>query len=264
MAVRKDWPVVAGLLDKGLATMTADERIRIEEKWGVSAAAPVAVAAAGPAAAAPAAPAAGTCSGLKRTAAGPIVGQARASGRRRHRHARPPPVRVKTGQPPSPTPRSNPARARALLDLHGYLDRNGDGWRERPDGSPLLLEVATQPTQAARQLDELMRRDMAALQLRTDFRPATWPEQYKAARAGKLMMWSLSGRAGAPDGIQGLLRYDGAAAGGLGCGGAAHQGGAAQAQHQHGQRQQPQRVAPLQPGNGPCGQQRHHQRLLAL
>jgi ABC-type transport system substrate-binding protein len=56
---------------------------------------------------------------------------------------------------------------------------------------------------------------MAALQLRTDFRPATWPEQYKAARAGKLMMWSLSGRAGAPDGIQGLLRYDGAAAGGL-------------------------------------------------
>ena len=109
----------------------------------------------------------------------------------------------------------DPARARALLDLHGYLDRNGDGWRERPDGSPLLLEVATQPTQAARQLDELMRRDMAALQLRTDFRPATWPEQYKAARAGKLMMWSLSGRAGAPDGIQGLLRYDGAAAGGL-------------------------------------------------
>ena len=85
----------------------------------------------------------------------------------------------------------------------------------RPDGSPLLLQVATQPTQAARQLDELMRRDMAALQLRTDFRPATWPEQYKAARAGKLMMWSLSGRAGAPDGIQGLLRYDGAAAGGL-------------------------------------------------
>ena len=109
----------------------------------------------------------------------------------------------------------DPARARALLDLHGYRDRNGDGWREQPDGSPLLLEIATQPTQTARQLDELMRHDMALLQLRTDFRPATWPEQYKAARAGKLMMWSLSGRAGAPDGIQGLLRYDGAAAGGL-------------------------------------------------
>jgi len=35
MAVRKDWQVVAGLIDKGLATMTTDERIRIEEKWGV-------------------------------------------------------------------------------------------------------------------------------------------------------------------------------------------------------------------------------------
>ena len=35
MAVRKDWPVVAGLLDKGLATMTAEERIRIDAKWGV-------------------------------------------------------------------------------------------------------------------------------------------------------------------------------------------------------------------------------------
>jgi diguanylate cyclase (GGDEF)-like protein/PAS domain S-box-containing protein len=35
MAVRKDWPVVAGLLDKGLATMTAEERIRIDQKWGV-------------------------------------------------------------------------------------------------------------------------------------------------------------------------------------------------------------------------------------
>ena len=35
MAVRKDWQVVAGLLDKGLAMMTAEERIRIDEKWGV-------------------------------------------------------------------------------------------------------------------------------------------------------------------------------------------------------------------------------------
>jgi ABC-type transport system substrate-binding protein len=109
----------------------------------------------------------------------------------------------------------DPARARALLDLHGYRDRDGDGWRETPDGRPIVLDIATQPNQTARQLDELMRRDMARLQLRTDFRPATWQEQYKAARAGKLMMWSLSGRAGSPDGIQGLHRYDSAAAGGL-------------------------------------------------
>ena len=109
----------------------------------------------------------------------------------------------------------NPARARALLDLHGYVDRDGDGWRDMPDGQPLVLQVATQPGLEMRAFDELMRRDMKAIGLRVAFHTATWPEQYKAARAGKLMMWSVSGRASAPDGLQGLLRYDGAAAGGI-------------------------------------------------
>ncbi|MFT3818557.1 MAG: ABC transporter substrate-binding protein [Rubrivivax sp.] len=109
----------------------------------------------------------------------------------------------------------DPARARALLDLYGYVDRDGDGWRETPDGKPLVLKMGTQPSQETRRFDELMKRDMQAIGLRVEFHSAVWPEQYKAARAGKLMMWSVSGRAGAPDGIQGLLRYDGAAAGGV-------------------------------------------------
>ena len=109
----------------------------------------------------------------------------------------------------------SPARARALLDLYGYRDRDGDGWREQPDGSPLLLEMASQPTQETRRYDELMKRDMDAIGLRIVFRAAQWPEQYKAARAGKLMMWSVSGRASSPDGLQGLLRYNGAASGGV-------------------------------------------------
>ena len=29
----------------------------------------------------------------------------------------------------------DPAKAKALLDTYGYLDRNGDGWRELPDGN---------------------------------------------------------------------------------------------------------------------------------
>ena len=109
----------------------------------------------------------------------------------------------------------NPAKARALLDLFGYIDRDGDGFRETPDGQPLRLQMATQPSQETRRFDELMKRDMGAIGLRIEFQPAQWPEQYKAARAGKLMMWSVSGRAGSPDGIQGLLRYDGAASGGI-------------------------------------------------
>jgi ABC-type transport system substrate-binding protein len=109
----------------------------------------------------------------------------------------------------------DPPRARALLDAFGYADRDGDGWRETPDGQPLLLEMATQPDPEQRRFNELMKRDMAALGLRIEFRAALWPEQYKAARAGKLMMWSVSGRAASPDGLQGLLRYDGAASGGI-------------------------------------------------
>ena len=36
-------------------------------------------------------------------------------------------------------------RARkALLDMYGYVDRDGDGWREQPDGAPLVLRMATQ------------------------------------------------------------------------------------------------------------------------
>jgi len=32
------------------------------------------------------------------------------------------------------------ANAQALLDLYGHVDRDGDGWRDQPDGAPLVLE----------------------------------------------------------------------------------------------------------------------------
>ena len=35
----------------------------------------------------------------------------------------------------------NPAKAKALLDMYGYVDRDGDGWRDLPDGRPLMLGV---------------------------------------------------------------------------------------------------------------------------
>jgi len=92
------------------------------------------------------------------------------------------------------------ARAKALLDMHGYTDRNGDGWREQPDGQPLLLEYATSPDQQSRQLTELWKKNMDAIGVRMEFKTAKWPEHLKASRAGKLMMWGLGWSAGAPDG----------------------------------------------------------------
>ena len=91
-------------------------------------------------------------------------------------------------------------RAKALLDMHGYTDRDGDGWRDLPDGQPLLLEYATQPDQQSRQLIEQWKKNMDALQIRIDFRPAKWPENLKSSRAGKLMMWGVGWSAGQPDG----------------------------------------------------------------
>jgi len=91
-------------------------------------------------------------------------------------------------------------RAKALLDLHGYVDKDADGWRDQPDGSPLRLEYATQPDQLSRQLIEQWKRNMDALGIRMEFKVAKWPENLKSSRAGKLMMWGVGWSAGAPDG----------------------------------------------------------------
>ena len=103
----------------------------------------------------------------------------------------------------------NPARAKALLELHGYVDRNGDGWRELPDGRPLELNIATQPDQASRQLDELWKKCMDAIGLKVVFKPAKWPENLKAGRAGKLQMWALASGASGGDGQGMITRYFG-------------------------------------------------------
>ncbi len=100
----------------------------------------------------------------------------------------------------------DPARAKALLDVCGYVDRDGDGWREQPDGRPLVLQMATQSSQLERQFDENWQKSMAAVGIRMRFNVAQWPSNMKAARAGALPMWSLGSSATTPDG-QGALGY---------------------------------------------------------
>jgi len=93
----------------------------------------------------------------------------------------------------------NPAKAKALLDVYGYVDRDGDGYRESPDGSKLVLEVATTPDSQGKQLDELWHKFMERVGLRTEFRKAKWPEHLRDSRAGKLMIWTLGWLATDPD-----------------------------------------------------------------
>jgi ABC-type transport system substrate-binding protein len=105
------------------------------------------------------------------------------------------------------------ARARALLDLYGWVDRDGDGWRETPDGQPLVVEMATEAEQISRERDEQYKRAFDAIGVRISFRAAKWPENLKAARAGKLMMWRVGSAATRPDGQQALQRLYGPEAG---------------------------------------------------
>jgi ABC-type transport system substrate-binding protein len=102
----------------------------------------------------------------------------------------------------------DPARARALLDLFGYLDRDGDGWRETPGGAPLVLRVNTQSQQRDRKIAEVLVRNMKALGLRVQTVVAQWPENLKAARAGRLQIWGVGSYASAPDSGGGFARFD--------------------------------------------------------
>jgi len=88
-------------------------------------------------------------------------------------------------------PAHDPAAARALLDKFGYRDRDGDGYRETPDGTLLTLVLASTTDAAARAADELWKRQMDAIGLRIRFLKQKWPELNRMANSGQLMMWGL-------------------------------------------------------------------------
>ncbi len=94
----------------------------------------------------------------------------------------------------------SPAKAKALLDTFGYVDSNGDGWRELPNGQPLVLRLASLATQNDRVKNEWWKRCMNAVGIRLEIEVATWPELLKRTRAGVLQMWGYSWSTGTPDG----------------------------------------------------------------
>ncbi len=93
----------------------------------------------------------------------------------------------------------NPAKAKALLDMFGYIDRDGDGYREMPDGSPLVLHRYSTPTIRDQQFDELWKRGLDDIGIKVEMVKAKWPDILKAARLGKVQFWALGGTASAPD-----------------------------------------------------------------
>ena len=110
-----------------------------------------------------------------------------------HCYGHDPVLRSEMGSP-------SPARAQALLDMHGYTDRNADGWREQPDGRPLVLRIAFTPDRRARAASELWLKRMKAVGLRVQFEFAPFGELIKRSLAGRLMMWGFIWSTGVPDG----------------------------------------------------------------
>jgi oligopeptide transport system substrate-binding protein len=95
----------------------------------------------------------------------------------------------------------NPAGAKALLDLYGYKDRDGDGWREMPDGSPLVIDYAAVPRQKDRQRAELWQHASEAIGIKLTFNKVEkLPDLRRQAQLGKVQMWSYGWIADYPDG----------------------------------------------------------------
>jgi len=83
------------------------------------------------------------------------------------------------------------AGAKSLLDKFGYVDRDGDGWRDLPDGKPFVLSMGSPPDARGRQYEEMWQRSLNAAGIRVDFVKQKWPDLLKMARLGKLQMWYL-------------------------------------------------------------------------
>jgi ABC-type transport system substrate-binding protein len=99
----------------------------------------------------------------------------------------------------------DPVKAKALLDMYGYLDCDGDGFRDFPRGDdkqqckPLVIEYAAAPDREYQTLVELWKKNMDAIGINMTFKRAKWPDLLKESKAGRLQMWGVGWSAAVPD-----------------------------------------------------------------
>jgi len=94
----------------------------------------------------------------------------------------------------------DPAKSKALLDMFGYVYRDGDGYREKPDGTPLVMGYAASPSLTERQFTELWKKSLDVVGIRMQIEVAKWPDLRKKSKLGKLATWQLSWGMDYPDG----------------------------------------------------------------
>jgi ABC-type transport system substrate-binding protein len=91
------------------------------------------------------------------------------------------------------------AKARALLDMFGYVDRDGDGWREMPDGRSLVLTYKYQVGGDGRPLAELWVKSLADVGIRAEAVPVQFADLLKDRKVGKFQMSGAAWIADYPD-----------------------------------------------------------------
>jgi ABC-type transport system substrate-binding protein len=93
----------------------------------------------------------------------------------------------------------DPVLANKLLDYYGYK-KGKDGWRTLPDGKPLVIKLATEPSSTNRELDELWLKSLKAIGIRMESAVAPFVDNVQASKACKLQMWGQGWIADYPDG----------------------------------------------------------------
>jgi oligopeptide transport system substrate-binding protein len=93
----------------------------------------------------------------------------------------------------------DPALANKLLDYFGYM-RNGDGYRNWPDGRPLVMRYSSTPSSRDREIDELWQKSLERIGVRIQIDKNKFPEELKQERACQLLSRTASWIADYPDG----------------------------------------------------------------
>lgn len=94
----------------------------------------------------------------------------------------------------------DPARAVALLDLYGWVDADGDGWRDQPDGAPLKIDYMFSVGGLGRQYAALWERSLRRIGVRLEARSVQFSDQLRDRKAGKYMLAAAAWVADWPDG----------------------------------------------------------------
>jgi peptide/nickel transport system substrate-binding protein len=91
-------------------------------------------------------------------------------------------------------------KAKALLDMFGYVDKDNDGYREQPDGKALVIGFKYNAgSQEQRQLAELWVKSLAAVGLRCEATPVMFADLLKDKKRSNFMTASSAWIADYPD-----------------------------------------------------------------